>query len=962
MNLRLTLLSLICILCFCASSNAQLPLVYDEENTGADCNPPPLPDPANLTNYPLLPDPFAWSDGSGRSTDFEDWECRRNEIKAEVEHYELGLKPDRPEDISASYEDGTLTVDVTVNGETLTLTSSFSIPEGDGPFPVVIGMDNPTGSLSPDFFEGMLQIPFTLDQIVTNNNNYNEDDPYYRLYPELSGDVIGHYSAWAWGFSRLLDGLELLQDELKVDMSHIAATGCSYAGKMALFSGAFDERVALTIVQESGGGGINSWRVSYDMVVVQGQAEVERISNTNYSWFKDDLRTHFDGANVGKLPYDHHEIMAMIAPRALLVLGNTTQVWLADESGYIASRAAEKVYDEFGIPERFGFSFTSDHPHCALPDESDSEVQAFIDRFLLGDETANTTIRKHPFDNIDYNRWIEGWEPPNPDAPVITLDSPTGEEEYVTPVTLTFEASVTDINDNVTKVEFFSGQDLLGEDTEAPYSFTWEDMETGNYFISAEATDAEGLTDISNIVNIVVKNPDIEVHSLGAVPTIDGAIDELWNNENVPVFEAKTVLVGDEYDENNLSGSARVMWSNNFIYLLAEVTDDATHNDSETIWQDDNVEFYFDGDNSKTSPYDANDSQITFAWNDGTTIGTIPAGKSTDGTTYMIMDTENGYVVEARIPWGVIPATPEEDMLIGFEFMINDDDDGGDDREGKLSWNATEDQAWQDASHFGTIKLVGTGVVEGEEKLNQTISITAIPDKLTTDEPFNVAATTTSQLPLTYSVSGPATNSGATITLDGTVGTVEVTVNQAGNDLYNPADATESFDVSEPPPPQDQTISITNIPDKLTTDAPFDVIATTTSQLALTYAVTGPASISGTTITLDGTSGSVNVTVSQVGNDEFNPSEASTSFNVTEPPLGTADENIIDIYPNPAEKVLSISGHKNKFEYEIFDVAGQLQMSGKSRGEIKIETLSKGVYLLNIVDGKRRLKSKFIKE
>ena len=45
-------------------------------------------------------------------------------------------------------------------------------------------------------------------------------------------------------------------------MSHIAVSGCSFAGKMALFSGALDERIALTIAQEPGGGGVNSWRVS----------------------------------------------------------------------------------------------------------------------------------------------------------------------------------------------------------------------------------------------------------------------------------------------------------------------------------------------------------------------------------------------------------------------------------------------------------------------------------------------------------------------------------------------------------------------------------------------------------------------------------------------------------------------------------------------------------------------------
>jgi hypothetical protein len=57
-----------------------------------------------------------WATGSGRSTSFSDWECRRNEIRAQIENYEIGTTPTRPQSITASYAAGVLTVDVTVNG------------------------------------------------------------------------------------------------------------------------------------------------------------------------------------------------------------------------------------------------------------------------------------------------------------------------------------------------------------------------------------------------------------------------------------------------------------------------------------------------------------------------------------------------------------------------------------------------------------------------------------------------------------------------------------------------------------------------------------------------------------------------------------------------------------------------------------------------------------------------------
>ena len=43
-----------------------------------------------------LPNPFEWSDGSGKITSLEEWKCRRAEIKAKIENYEIGTKPEKP--------------------------------------------------------------------------------------------------------------------------------------------------------------------------------------------------------------------------------------------------------------------------------------------------------------------------------------------------------------------------------------------------------------------------------------------------------------------------------------------------------------------------------------------------------------------------------------------------------------------------------------------------------------------------------------------------------------------------------------------------------------------------------------------------------------------------------------------------------------------------------------------------
>lgn len=387
----------------------EIPLVYDVENTGVNCPKPVLPSLSELPVVEPLTDPFAWSDGSGRSTSFEDWQRRRAEIMAEMEHYEIGRKPQRPDTITARYADGVLTVDVTRNGQVLTLTSEISLPSGEGPFPVMIGIGWPTGSLPPEIFKerNIATITFKFSQVMAHTQTRG-NEPINRLYPELT--YIGAYSAWPWGVSRLIDGLELVADQLPIDLKRLGISGCSFAGKMALFAGAFDERIALTIAQEPGGGGAAAWRVSETL------GKVETLGATNYAWFIEDMR-QFKDSNVARLPHDHHELMAMVAPRALLVLGNTDYEWLADESGYVSCRAAHEVWKAFGIGDRFGFSIVGGHPHCRVPESQYPEVEAFVDKFLLGDSSVNTEVTVSPFENVDYLRWIQWWGTDNPVLP-----------------------------------------------------------------------------------------------------------------------------------------------------------------------------------------------------------------------------------------------------------------------------------------------------------------------------------------------------------------------------------------------------------------------------------------------------------------------------------------------------------------------------------------------------------------
>ena len=373
-------------LCAQAQQGKQLPLSYQVENTGATFAKPVMPEASKLPVIKDLPDPLKGVNGFG------DWARKRSEIAALIQHYGIGEKPAvKKENIKARMSGDTLIVDVTVNGETLTLSSEIKYPKtGKAPYALMIG-------------SSMIALPRQLFEdrpIATMNfhekqvNDYGQwgkhhergEHNFDRLYPQLKDN--GAYSEWAWGFSRLIDGLELLGPEVtKIDTKRIGVTGCSYAGKMALYCGAFDERVALTIAQEPGGGGAAAWRYSHL------QDSVENLDKTDYHWFLESQLENFHGDSVYQLPYDQHELCALVCPRALLLLGNPDYKWLADDAMLVSAQAAKKVWERFGIADRMGWSIVGGHGHCQLPECQWPEVLAFIDKFLLGKDTNTHDIR-----------------------------------------------------------------------------------------------------------------------------------------------------------------------------------------------------------------------------------------------------------------------------------------------------------------------------------------------------------------------------------------------------------------------------------------------------------------------------------------------------------------------------------------------------------------------------------------
>jgi endoglucanase len=91
-------------------------------------------------------------------------------------------------------------------------------------------------------------------------------------------------------------------------------------------------------------------------------------------------------------------------------------------------------------------------------------------------------------------------------APTVSITSPANSASFTTGATITIQATASDSDGSVTKVEFFNGTTKLGEDTTNPYQFTLASATEGNYSFTAKATDNLNATKVSTAVAVSVTN------------------------------------------------------------------------------------------------------------------------------------------------------------------------------------------------------------------------------------------------------------------------------------------------------------------------------------------------------------------------------------------------------------------------------------------------------------------------
>lgn len=402
------------------------------------------PDPYDLPVLNTLSDPFTFFNGS-QVLSVADWEKRRAEIKDLAQYYEFGYMPAPPQSLTAvAAPNKSITVTVQDRAATASFTPILYVPQsGTAPYPVIVELSfRASAPPNPAYVQAgyaVLRIPTS--DVASDDGNHT--GAFFTLYPyqlDRDGNDRGVLLAWAWGASRGVDALQYLaahdpEYANLLDLKKLVVTGFSRWGKAALLTGFLDDRFAVTAPGGSGSGGAAPYR--YDSfgnrpfrsapfgneypwgrspgAETMGDHVRHQTHNSNemIRRFLEPRMYRTDSWGYGtRLPFDHHEMIAAIAPRAVII-ANTNDDYANDAEGdAIGYEGAKSVFRFLGAPQNLALDlFMGGGGHSLKPAQA-ANIVNFANMVLFDKPLANDVKKQlttDPYlDAGTYDRYYGG--------------------------------------------------------------------------------------------------------------------------------------------------------------------------------------------------------------------------------------------------------------------------------------------------------------------------------------------------------------------------------------------------------------------------------------------------------------------------------------------------------------------------------------------------------------------------
>ena len=248
------------------------------------------------------------------------------------------------------------------------------------------------------------------------------------------------------------------------------------------------------------------------------------------------------------------------------------------------------------------------------------------------------------------------------------------------------------------------GQELTGKVGDTVYldvysdAAGWNDTEYAqNNYLARTAGKTMDTLPTCGIVTLAEQPKYAEATKTETPITIDGDIDAAWADANT--IDVNTYSMG-----NGATAVSKMLWDENYFYVLTEVTDPVLSVASANAYEQDTVEVFFDENNHKTSSYESDDIQCRINYENDKTV---TDGRSTDAFLSGTKKTDKGYIVEVAIPYTI--GSFHANQIVGFDVQVNDDGTGDGKRTSMANWNDLTGQGYINTSGFGVLKLVGDG-------------------------------------------------------------------------------------------------------------------------------------------------------------------------------------------------------------------------------------------------------------